>query len=58
MILRYSDYQICEEDIEIFHREISKLFHLQEFEMQDCESIYEVSQPIHQVLSVISEFFC
>lgn len=47
MMIRYVDSQICEEDIKIFHREISNQFHLQGFDMRDYESICEIYQWIH-----------
>lgn len=42
MILRYVDFHICEEGIEIFHEEISNQFHLLGFEMQ----YYEINPKI------------
>lgn len=55
MILRIVDFWICEEDTQIFHKEIPNQFHLQEIDMQDYKSVCKTIQRIHRVLFIISE---
>ena len=56
MISRITDFRICKEDTQVFHREIPNQFHLREISMQDYKSMCETIQRIHRVLFVISEF--
>jgi len=58
VISRIMDFQICKEDTQISHQEISNQYHLRGIDMQDYKSMCETVQQIHWVLFVISKFLC